>query len=143
MNDYFQQRLHSYLSEEHPDLIESMNPVEFSAFLTTRAEAAAGSFEQARRAGADMVTAEELAQQTLRAGLDSPYPFLVDFLQLHFPEIHQRLEETGQIRPVALALESALRPEVILLRRATGKEKTLREYALIGLLQTRLSEHGL
>jgi len=69
--DYFHQYLHTYLTEGRPDLIRSMSQDDFFSLLTTRAEAAASAFEQARRQGHDVTISQELAVQVLTEGLNA------------------------------------------------------------------------
>lgn len=69
--DYFHQYLLTYLTEGRLDLVHSMGRDEFFSLLTSRTEAAATAFEQARRQGHDVTTAQELAVQVLIDGLDT------------------------------------------------------------------------
>ena len=69
--DYYHQFLRAYLTENRQDLVDSLGRDDFFSLLQTRSEAAAAAFEQARLAGHDVNTAQELAMRVLAEGLES------------------------------------------------------------------------
>lgn len=69
--DYYHQFFRTYLTENRQDLVDSLGRDDFFSLLETRSKAAAAAFEQARLAGHDMTTAQELAMRVLVEGLES------------------------------------------------------------------------
>jgi hypothetical protein len=69
--DYYHQFLCAYLTENRQDLVDSVGHDDFFSLLETRSKAAAAAFEQARLAGHDVNTSQELAMRVLVEGLES------------------------------------------------------------------------
>lgn len=69
--DYYHQLLRAHLTESRPDLVAALGHDDFFSLLETRSAVAAATFEQTRRDGYDVNTAQEVAIRRLIEGLES------------------------------------------------------------------------
>lgn len=143
MADSFATVLTTYLHAQHPDLLAGMTTPEREDFLQSRAARAAGAYEHLRRAGANVTTAIEGAHAALTEGLDSSYAYLLRLLEEQFPREYDALVNAETLPDVLLGLCRAFRLQWEEITAATGRERELRENALIGNLQDRLAADGL
>ena len=102
--DFFELYLTDFLQSDFPELLRKLSSSEIKTLLTVRASNATTAFENARKEGLTVMTAQEVAIHSLVQGLDfSIYNFLHDTLEKEFKQIFETLTQQQRLVPVLLS----------------------------------------
>ena len=137
---YYQLYLKNHLQSDFPELLRKLGAVEVENLLNERVIQATVTFENARREGLDIPSAQEMAVVALVQGLNfSTYVFLHDVLEKEFKSEFRQLAQQQRLAGFLLSLSATLDEAVQGYEADDTSTKRMKYNSIVGFIAQILS----
>lgn len=137
---YYQLYLKNHLQSDFPELLRKLSSVEVENLLNERVIQATVTFENARREGLDIPSAQEMAVVALVQGLNfSTYVFLHDVLEKEFKSEFRQLAQQQRLAGFLLSLSATLDEAVQGYEADDTSTKRMKYNSIVGFIAQILS----
>lgn len=137
---YYQLYLKNHLQSDFPELLRKLGSVEVENLLNERVIQATVTFENARREGLNISSAQEMAVAALVQGLNfSTYVFLHDILEVEFKSEFGQLTQQQRLAGFLLSLSATLDESVQSYEADDTSTKRMKYNSFVGFIAQILS----
>ena len=137
---YYQLYLKNHLQSDFPELLRKLGAVEVENLLNERVIQATVTFENVRREGLDISSAQEMAVAALLQGLNfSTYVFLHDVLEKEFKPEFGQLAQQQLLAGFLLSLSATLDEAVQGYEADDTSTKRMKYNSIVGFIAQILS----